>query len=234
MKTAMGLFLLGISLVLISLRYDPYTDANEFKERYMQLGPGQSKEYWKLRDEMLTPKYSLEDYGGTACVAGIALLALILTKFRAPPVRWPLVVIAVLAPFASVGAVVFDLLLGASRGEFPHWADSLAIAFAGIPFELIILLAWGLGHLSLLKAPYVPARSLNLAISRKTNPWLIFVAVITCALLLLCAFEADYWYMVPGFLWLYLYVSLAAGRVQINDVQLSEQKSAFDFRGPAG
>ena len=55
MKIGVLLILLGCTFVGYSLTLEPYTDEHLFHERYQALQSGQSVEYWKLRDEMLTP-----------------------------------------------------------------------------------------------------------------------------------------------------------------------------------
>lgn len=92
-------------------------------ERYIALSDGQSNEYWKLRDEMLTPKFQLQDYGGTLVALSIGVLLVSRRGWRhlkSPKSRAKLFGLAVAAPLLTVGAYVFDLLQGFARGEFPH------------------------------------------------------------------------------------------------------------------
>jgi len=53
-----------MTLLAYAFSIAPYKDEELFMERYMALSVGQGEEYSKLRDEMLTPKYQLQDYGG--------------------------------------------------------------------------------------------------------------------------------------------------------------------------
>ncbi len=212
MKAAFGLLLLGVGLILYSLSLSPYTDEQVFLERYMSLSSGQSKEYWQLRNEMLTSKYRIQDYGGTACLAGVVLLLLTRTRFHNPKERWPLVAMVLSAPAVSVGAFVFDIFQGARRGEFPPWADSIGIPLMGVPVQLAVLLVWALAHLVFLKAPFATSRPLSFAFSRQANPWLLLVSAATTALIILLAVDGAYWYALAGALWLYIYLALAAGR----------------------
>lgn len=56
MKIAVALVFVGAALFAFAFTMPPYKDEKAFMERYMQMGAGQSKDYWKLRDEMLTPR----------------------------------------------------------------------------------------------------------------------------------------------------------------------------------
>lgn len=226
MKISFGLLVVGFGLILYAMTLSPYTDEKTFNDRYSSLSQGQSTEYWKLREEMLTPKYALQDFGGTACAAGLTLLLLIRTRFRTPSKRWPIATVAVAASFSSVGAYAFDLLQSAARGEFPPWGDTLAIPLAAVPILFIAFVLWALVHLVFLKSPYMPARPLALALSWESNKWLLFVSLVTTALIALSAIEGTYWYIVPGLLWLYIYLALAAGRHPQNDGQPSPGNNA--------
>ncbi len=216
MKTAIALFVVGLVLVGYSASMPAYTDQAAFQREYMNLSAGQDEEYWALRDKMLTPKYKLQDYGGTLIVSGLAILLFVRDKrFRlvAPKSRAALVGIAIAAPCVSVAAFIFDLFQGAGRGEFPHWADSLGIPLTGAPFLFVSLVVWAAAHLVFLRGPYTPSAPLSVAVSRKTNLWLLFVSAITALIVADCLFEGTYWYAIPGTMWLYLYTSMAAGRI---------------------
>ena len=63
MKLAAILLLAGLALIGHAFSLAPYKDEALFMERYGRMSAGQSQEYWRLRDEMLTPKYDLQDYG---------------------------------------------------------------------------------------------------------------------------------------------------------------------------
>ena len=131
---------------------------------------------------------------------------------RSPTSRGTVLGLAIALPVLTVSGYVFDLLQGFDRGEFPHWADSMAIPLMGVPFQLGILVAWSLAHLCLLRGIYHPRVPLFLAVSRASNPWLLFVSAITALFVLLSAVSGAYWYAAPGVLWLYLYLSIGASR----------------------
>jgi hypothetical protein len=129
------------------------------------------------------------------------------------------------APFLTVGAYAFDLLQGFARGEFPHWADSMAIPLMGVPVLLLLLLAWSGAHLAFLRGPY-HSELLSHALSRQANWWLLAVAAITAVLAALSAVVGQYWYAIPGFVWLYVYISLAASRRSTHDAEPGSQQDA--------
>jgi len=181
----------------------------------MSMSAGQSEEYWKLRDEMLTPKFQLEDYGVT--LAAIAVAMFLVTRkgrvrLQSPNSRKALVALAIVLPFLTVGGYVFDFLQAFDRGEFPHWADSMGIPLMGAPIQFIILLVWSLAHLSFLRGAYQPSIPLVHAVSLKSNWWLLFISAVTAILVLVSAAVGQYWYAIPGALWLYFYLSLGAVR----------------------
>jgi hypothetical protein len=221
MKLAALLLLIGVAIIGYAASIPPYTDEKLFMERYMALSVGQSKEYWKLRDEMLTVKFQLQDYGGTFIAAAVGFLLVSRRGWRglnAPKARSALVLLALAAPVLTIGAYVYDLSLGFVRGEFPHWADSMSIPLMGTPVLFAILLAWSAGHLAFLRGVYCPM-PLYVAISRKANWWLLFVAALTAMLVALCTVTGVYWYAIAGVSWLIFYLSLAAVRSDPHDAE---------------
>jgi hypothetical protein len=203
--------LLGACLFGYSLSMKPYTNEDLFEKKYMELSSGQSKEYFELRDSMLTSKYRIQDTGIT--FFSIALLIGLVFKlghysFKSPRSKFGFVLLALSLPFLTVFGYVFDLMQGMYRQEFPHWADSLGIPLAGAPIQLVILLAWSLLHLLFLVGGEINAR--NIAPSTTHNYWLMFLSILTGVLLSVCAFYGQYWYALPGVVWLYFYLSLAA------------------------
>ena len=214
MKLSAVILLIGITVIGYAYSLAPYKDEALFMDRYMALSDGQSTEYWKLRDDMLTPKFQLQDYGGT--LIAIAAVVFIVSRkgwrqLRSPNSRAALFGIAFVVPLLTVGAYVFDLLQGFERGEFPHWADSMGIPLMGVPVTLVFLLVWSGAHLAFLPSSYQSA-PLAFALSRKSNWWLLSVAAITALLVVMCASVGQYWYAIPGVFWLYFYISLAASR----------------------
>jgi hypothetical protein len=221
MKLAIALLILGSVLIGSSAMFGPYKDKDAFETRYMQLKVGDSSGYWALRDEMLTPKFKLQDYG-------ITLLVLALVSWlclRAKPiaaVRSPLsfAAIAVAAPCLMSVGYVFDYLQAFDRGEFPYWGDSMAIPLmsgsVGLLFKASLL--WSFLHLTLLIGTRRSAMSLRVVPSWRSNPWLLFLSVGTAGLAAFSLVLGQYWYAVPSLLWLYFYLSLAAVRRARNRV----------------
>lgn len=212
------LLVIGTALLVYALTLAPYRNEALFEQRYLSLSAGQSEEYWKLRDEMLTPKFQLEDYGVTLIVMALATFIIGrkgVLRLQAPNSRRAMVVLAIALPFLTVGGYVFDLFHAFDRGEFPHWADSLSIPLMGAPIQLIVLLGWSLAHLGFLRGVYQPATPL-FPVSRKSNGWLLFISGITAIILLFNAAAGAYWYAIPGAFGLYFYLSLSAGRSQKN------------------
>lgn len=196
-----------------SLSMKPYTDEAVFQEKYMELSSGQSKEYFALRDAMLTPKYRIQDTGITLSLFVLMIgvtLKLGGRRVKSPSSKTGFVVLAVCLPFVSVFAYVFDLTQGMLRQEFPHWADSLAIPFAGVPIQFVILLVWSLLHLFFIRRGPLSARHVTFA--KAYNYWLVLVSILTFLLFAGCAFYGQYWYALPLQMWLYFYLSLAAVR----------------------
>lgn len=214
MKLAVTLLLIGMAILAYAFSIVPYKDEELFMERYMALSVGQGEEYSKLRDEMLTPKYPLQDYGGT--LVAMAVVIFVATRkdwrqLKSPNTRARLLGIAFVAPLLTASAFVFDLFQSYARGEFPHWADSMGIPLMGVPVLFVVLLLWSGAHLAFLRGPY-RAAPLVLAMSRKSSWWHLFISAITFALVALCVSLGLYWYAIPGFFWLYFYISLATAR----------------------
>ncbi|MEI7783242.1 MAG: hypothetical protein WCK08_02580 [Betaproteobacteria bacterium] len=218
MKLSAVLMFVGIVFIGYAYSLAPYKDEALFIELYMALSEGQSAEYWKLRDEMLTPKFRLQDYGGTtiAIAAGVFIVSRKgWRQLKSPPSRARLFGVAFFAPFLTVGAYIFDLFQGYARVEFPHWADSMSVPLVGVPVLLVVLLLWAGAQLALLGSSYQSA-PLALAVSRRSSWWLLSISAITIVLVALCVSVGQYWYAIPGTVWLYYYISLAAARRAVN------------------
>jgi len=215
MKFAVFLFILGSALIGYAASLPTYKDEKLFLEQYVNMSRGQNREYRELREKMLTPKFQIQDYG-------ITLLAVALGVFAAtrrgglhvlsPKSRGTLIAVGIGLPLLTVGGYVFDLMLAFDRGEFPHWADSMGIPLMGAPVLLVLLLVWTFAHLCFLLHIDYFSTSLIQAFSLKANWWLLFIAALTALLVLLCTAFGQYWYAIPGVLWLYLYLSICAVR----------------------
>ncbi len=214
MKLSIIIGMIGIIILGYSFLLEPYTNNQEFFAKYMKMGPGQSNEYFQLREEMLTPKYRLEDTGITLSL--ISIISLIILKSKkgsllSPKEKYLVVALAITLPFLTIASYVFDLFIGMSRNEFPRWADSLGIPLMGVPIEFIALLIWSSLHLLFIKK--YKQSPISSAITLKLNPWLIFVSAVTLLLTLIFIFGGQYWYAVIGALWIYYYLSVGVNRI---------------------
>jgi hypothetical protein len=228
MKISLALILIGIVLVGYSMTFDPYTNGALFNQRHMELADTtrDSEAFWQLREELLTPKYRLQDYGATSIALGVFVFFLALFKFQSPRQKWSVIAIGVGLPLLTVAGFILDLFRGMSRDEFPSWADSLGIPLLGVPVQFVILFLWSMAHLGFLKSGYSGSTPLKYALSRHANWWLLFVSSVTLMLTVLLVAEGGYLYAVPGCFWLYFYLSLAAGHRAENATQQIAQPDA--------
>ena len=120
----------------------------------------------------------------------------------------------------SLGIVSCLLKYGLAfeRGEFPHWAGSMSIPLIGAPVLFVLLLVWSLAHLGFLRGTNYSATPLALALSLKANWWLLCLSACTVALVLWDVVAGQYWYAIPGVIWLYFYLSIGAARRTANEV----------------
>jgi hypothetical protein len=215
MKAALALFVLSFALIGASLPMDAFRLAPDGSYPMFGAPEGNSEAYDLARKRALTAKFSLQDYGITLLVCAMTLAAFKWRPFKAPHSRLGFLILAVAAPLLSVGALVFDLIQGQARWEFPPWADSLGIPLMGIPVLFVAGLIWAFAHIILLAGVLRRTdASLTLAAIRRGHPWLLVVCVLTAILMLVAAAEGAYWYVTPGALWLYFYASIAAARQQ--------------------
>lgn len=213
MKTGLIILLFSLGLLGYSLTLKPYKNEAEFQSRYMQMTENDSDKYYALREEMLTPKYKLQDYAITGMFLALCVLVISRQKsITSPRSKSGFLIIAFVTPSLFVIGYVFDLIQGADRGEFPHWADSLGIPLAGVPFLFLIGLAWSLIHLVMLRGAKFENIPLQVALSKKSNPWLLFISMATAIIIVLSIYGGTYWYTIPCALWLYLYLAIAACR----------------------
>jgi hypothetical protein len=220
MKIA-SLLLFAIGMVILgSASFMPaYKNEALFMEQYMALSAAQSVEYGQMRNEMLTLKFRLQDYGGTLIALAVGVFLISREGWRnlkSPHSRAAMLAVAFTAPIFTAGGCIFDLFLMVDRQEVPHWADSMGISLIGVFVLFVVLLVWSGAHLGFLRTSYRPAL-LSQALSLKANWWLLGMAAITAALVLFCASVGQYWHAIPGSIWLYFYVSLAASRCSNHD-----------------
>ena len=208
-------FLIGIVVILYSLSLDAYIDVNLFHTKYMKLAVGQSKEYYDLRQSMLTPKYYLQDIGILLIL--LSSLFFFLKKIGKNSIKTPnsktiFILLALFLPILTTGGFIFDLMQAMFRGEFPHWADSLGIPLMGTPIIFISLLFWSLIHLFFLHKIHISATEIKFSTLKKLNKWLLFIIIISLLITIQAIILGQYWYAIPGILWIYYYLSLATIR----------------------
>lgn len=207
-----GVFLLAALVVLgLSMRMEPFVLTGG-ADWFSSVSDGDSTAYYRARSNALTPKYELQDYGITLfSLAGVTALLSRKGGIQAPASRAGFVALALTAPLATVAGFVFDLFLAFGRREFPPWADSPGIPLAGVPIMFFVLATWSWGHFTCLAGIKKKTQvRLSLVTLRGGHAWLLFVACVTALLVVLMAFAGAYWYAVPGTLWLYYYLSIAA------------------------
>ena len=222
MKTlGIALVLIGVALFMYSLGMSPYLDEEQYMNEYLSInrkGLGSetaTKLFYELRLAQLTPKYKIQDYALTIFSVG-GILVLIFRKgvaiVRAPNSKLKISLVAFLAVLTTIFAFVGDLFLQFARGSFPHWADSLGIPLMGVPILFFIVLVWAIINLCGMCGNFkVGAHLFDLGLSG-VNYWYVTLVAITAFIVLLAIVYGFFWFVIPGFLWLYFYLSIAAGR----------------------
>lgn len=188
----------------------PYKNEEFFRNRYMSMTAGQSVEYWSLRQEMLTSKYNLEDYGLTLILLSLVVYFII----RKNNWQFKLIIqakyflsLAFLIPFVTTGGFIFDMVQQVQREEVPHWADSLGIPLMVVPGILINTLLFSFIHLVyLIRVPFY-SKVLNV-LSAIAQLWLWLLVTLFLIFLCLSLAMGAYWYAIPAGLWAYFYYSL--------------------------
>ena len=175
-----------------------------------------SKQFHALRDGQLTNKYKVQDYSLTVFSIGLALLFFFMfggmsaTSFRSKKkIIFLGIFSALITSFASYSSFMLDF----NRGEFPWWVDSLGIPIFTQEIPLIIfLLIWATIHSRFVRGSFEcgnPVLRLNVL---KSNYWLSFIAFLSLLLLIDSTVRGSFMMVIPGVLWIYFYLSLAAER----------------------
>lgn len=205
---------IAIAMLAFAHTLDPYKDEEQFNASYMALSAGESESYAQLREQALTSKYLVQDYGGTLLLLAAVCLFFSSRGWRAlqtPSSRLGLLILACACPLLTTGASFFDMFQSYSRGEYPHWADSLGLGVVAELVFLPVMFVWVVLHLFWLRRP-CHARPLSHAFILAENRWPLAMAGISAALLLGSMAYGFYWFMVSEGAWLYFYLSLAALR----------------------
>lgn len=208
-----ALFVVSLALIGASLSMEPFHLAADGSYPMFSVPEGDSQAYFIAREQALTGKFALQDYGVTMLVFSLVLAAFNWQPFKAPRSLPSFLGVAVAAPFVTVGAFAFDLIQGQGRWEFPPWADSLGIPLMGIPILLVAGLVWAFSHFVLLAG--VPRRAgvyFSLVVIRRSHLWLRVIFTLTALLVVGASAQGRWWYVVAGAFWLYFYASIAAVR----------------------
>lgn len=214
------LVLAGILLFRYSTTLEPYTNEEEFNEKYLAIeGGNKSRKFYELQKEYRTHKYSYENYALTSIVLGIAIFIIGfngVNNTTMPKSKTTIVLVGLLAVLMTVFAYVGDLFLEMHRDSYPHWADSLGIPLMGTPGIFIILLLWYFINLNGVwkNIQYgVPVSSFRL---NNLSIWYTFLLALTLFITISSTFFGDFWIVSAGICWCYFYFSILIGRRAYN------------------
>ena len=243
-----GLVILGICVFGWSTQFEPYKDIAALHEAMMAYPAGieasgeASRRYWAIREELLTPKFLLQDIGLSAFICAAILYATIrIYRVKrwadflhiAPPqkYRW-VVVIGVCAAFAFTFASAAALFIDFSRQMFPPWADSMGIPLMGLPALLLV----GLLFVSLFslwaRRSYQKRNSIIQTFYREYRPslgWCCVLGLPSAAFLFILfttTGEADFVFIIPMMLFAVFFVFLLAGHQKGPESKPTSQTSA--------
>ena len=207
------LLLTSIVVLAFSFTLDPYTNEAEFQQRHAAMTAEDTKQFYVMRAEMLTAKYSLQDYGLSALFLAAALAFLSRGKpLTAPGTMSAYAVLTVVSAATLTGAFILDLAQRAARGEFPHWVDATGVPQMAGPVLFLGAFCWLALHLSLLIGVPRNAVPLTLAFTKKADYWLMAISIVTTLMIVGLLLGGVYWYALPLSLYLYIYLSLTATR----------------------
>ena len=218
--TGLAFLLIGILLISYSLTLEKFTDETAYNERYMAIDSSlstASTEFAALRDEYLTPKFMVENYGLTTLILGVIILilsAMGYNRVKTPSNRIWLVLVGVFSSVLICLAYVGDLFFEMYRGSYPHWADSLGIPLMSVPFILFIFLIWTGIILIWIKSPFISGVALLPLNLRKADKFLLIVLFLTILILVYLLVIGSFWMIMPCASWIYFYMSIIQGKNQ--------------------
>jgi hypothetical protein len=213
-----------IILSLVSITYSffisAYTNEEEYREKYMALdwqklgSRNASNQFYDLREEYLSPKFTFQDYGFTFLILGLATFIFFRKDqpINAPSSKAEIALIGFGAAALTTGGYVGDLFLEFSRGSSPWWADSPGIPLMGVPVLGFIFFSWAALNLFAMNGEFNAGVPISFKSIRGSNYFYLFLLIITIGIVALCAIDAYYWMVLPGMFWLYFYAALWAGR----------------------
>ncbi len=207
---------LGFIVLLYSSMLKPYTNEDEYNQKYYAIeGEKRFKEFYQLREIYLTEKYLIEDYGITILIVGLFIFTLFYkgdNSIKIPNTKLKIGLIGFVAVLVSVLGYIGDLFLGMVRGDFPHWADSLIIPLAAVPIIFITLLVWFFLNLIGLINPFKAGVQIKEFQLNNINYWFLFLVIIALITTIITIFYGDFWLTTAGLIWSYFYFCLLVGK----------------------
>lgn len=226
LAVALSMILIGLGVFGYSLTLEAYKNEALYEMRYMEIQTETTPEsptndatqkFHDLRAAHLTEKYVIQDYSLTVAVTGFVVLALTLlgaSEMSAFKKKRNILFIGILAPILTSMATYGALALDYTRGEFPWWADSLAIPIATeIPLFLVFLI-WSLSHALFLRGRFETGKKIFRLEVIKSNYWLMGATAFSLVLMASDLYAGHFMMIVPSCVWIYYYLSLAAGRTK--------------------
>lgn len=210
------LIILGLLLYGYSTLLEPYTNKQEYEEKYFSLSPeNNSEKFFELRDAYLTAKYKLENYGFTSVVVGGFIIFFFYSGwggFRIPRNKGAIMLIGLFAVIITVMAYMVDLFLEMSRNSYPHWGDSLGIPLAAVPVMFLFLLGWFALNLLGMRGAFKTGALVKELRFASINYWYAIILFLTLFQTLISLYEGDFGSVAAGSLWAYFFLSILVGR----------------------
>lgn len=219
-KISITVILLSILSILYSFTMSPYINEEEYQKGYAAINLNEidsrtaSNQFFKLRAQHLSKKYSFQNYGFTFLILGASVLFLFRKglSVNAPSPKLKIAFVGFVAALLTVGGYIGDLFLEFYRGAFPVWADSLGIPLTGVPILTSMLLLWAALMSLTLIGKFEAGAQISFKQIRGLNYFYLLLFVISTVIVLLCVVDGFFWLVLPGILWLYFYASLWSGR----------------------
>lgn len=205
------LFTSGAALWGYAQTLEPFNDG--FQQRAYQFEESTS-EFLVMREEFLTPKFAIEDYGLTLIFLAALVLVVAMRDLKSPSSKKLLAVLVLLAPLLTVFATAYYYHLSVERVEYPP-ADKIAAIERSFIFEPLLLTGlflWPVLNAVLFLRKGYSSNLLREAFRWRSNWWLMLCAVF-CAIKFAYAVRYGYYYDVLALAaWIYLYLSISAGQ----------------------
>lgn len=236
--TGLIILIIGIVLIIKSISYQRYTNEKVYQDKYMELTgeKGDSEKFYKLREEYLTPKYDLENYGITSIILGFGVLTVSLiglNRLKTPSKKIWIVIVGIIAALLTNVGYVGDLFLEMYRDSYPHWADSLGIPLMGVPFLILISLGWVGVNLIGIKGDFSTGVLIFPFKLDRLNLWYAIILVLTIILTVWMIKDGYFWQVLSGFLWIYFYSSIMIGirQAKIEKIKTEANKGSNPIGG---